>query len=46
MVGTFIGENGLVVMTGAESVEWYQIHQKHGFQVFDAITFAPFQTLL
>ena len=24
--GTLIGEDGLVVMAGAESVEWYQIH--------------------
>jgi hypothetical protein len=31
---TFIGENGLVVMAGAESVERFQIHQTHGFQVF------------
>ena len=23
--GTLIGEDGLVVMAGAESVEWYQI---------------------
>ena len=29
--GSLIGENGLVVMTGAESVERYQIHQTHGF---------------
>ena len=35
--GTLIWENGLVVMTGAESVEWYQIHQTHGFQVFNAL---------
>ena len=27
--GTLIGEDGLVVMAGAESVEWYQIHQTH-----------------
>jgi hypothetical protein len=24
--GTFIEEDGLVVMAGAESVEWYKIH--------------------
>ena len=24
--GTLIGENGLEVTTGAESVEWYPIH--------------------
>jgi hypothetical protein len=41
--GTLIGKDGLVVMAGAESVEWYQIH---GFHVFDAIPFAPFHTLL
>ena len=41
--GTLIGENGLVVMIGVGSVEWYQTH---GFQVFDAIPFALFQTLL
>lgn len=29
-----------------QSVEWYQIHQTHGFQVFDAIPFAPFLALL
>ena len=44
--GTLIGENGLVVMAGAELVEWYQIHQTHSFHVFDAIPFPPFQTLL
>ena len=37
--GTLIVEDGLVVITGAEWVEWYQTH---GFQVFDAIPFAPF----
>lgn len=42
---TFIGEDGLVVVTGAESVKWYQIHQTHGFHVFDAIPIAPFQAL-
>ena len=36
--GTLIGEDGLVGMTGAESVECYQIHQTHGFQVSDAMT--------
>jgi hypothetical protein len=47
--GTLIWENGLVVMTGEESEEWYQIHQTHGFhgyQVFDDIPFALFWTLL
>jgi hypothetical protein len=44
--GTLIGENGLVLMAGAVQVEWYQIHQSHGFKVFDAIPFAPFQALL
>ena len=33
--GTLIGENGLMLMTGAELVEWYQIH-----------VFALFWTLL
>jgi hypothetical protein len=41
--GTLIGEDGLVVMAGAELVEWYQTH---GFYAFDAILFAPFQPLL
>jgi hypothetical protein len=40
---SLIGENGLVLMTG---VEWYQIHQTHGFQVFDAVPFVLFCTLL
>ena len=44
--GTLIGEDGLVVMTGAESVEWYQMHQTSGFYEFDAIPFAPFRILL
>ena len=44
--GTFIRENRLVVMTGAELVEWYQIQKTHCFQVFDAIPFAPFRPLL
>jgi hypothetical protein len=44
--GTLIGENELVVMTGAKSVEWCQIQETDGFQVFDAIPFAPFQPLL
>ena len=43
---TLIGEDGLMVMAGAESVEWYQIQQTHGFYVFDANPFAPLQTLL
>jgi hypothetical protein len=41
--GTLIGENGLVVLTEAESVEW---DQTNGFHVFDAIPFAPFRPLL
>jgi hypothetical protein len=44
--GTLIEKNGLVVVTGAESVEWYQIHQTHCFQLFDVIPFAPFWPLL
>ena len=36
--GTLVREDGLMVMAGAESVEWYQIHH--------AIPFAPFQPLL
>jgi hypothetical protein len=44
--GTLIGEDGLVVMAGAESVEWYQLHQTCSFPVFDSIPFALFQTLL
>ena len=41
--GTLIGEDGSVVIAG---VEWYQIHQRHGFHVFDAIPFATFHPLL
>ena len=41
--GTVIVENGLGVMTGVESVEWYQIPQTYGFQVFAAVPFAPFR---
>jgi hypothetical protein len=37
LVSTLIREDGLVLMTGAEEVEWYQTH---GFQVFDVIPFA------
>lgn len=37
--GTLIGEDRLQVMTGAESVEWNQIHQTRGFHVSDAIPF-------
>ena len=44
--GTLIGEDGLMVISGAESVEWYQIHKTHGFHVFDVIPFALFQSLL
>jgi hypothetical protein len=43
---TLNGENRLVVMTGAESVEWYQIPQTDVFHVFDAIPLAQFQPLL
>ena len=43
-VGTLIGEDGLVVMAGEESMEWYQIHQIY-FHVIDTIPFTPFQTL-
>ena len=28
--GTLIGEDGLVAMVGAESMQWYQVHQTHG----------------
>jgi hypothetical protein len=44
--GTLIGEDGLVLMAGAESVEWYQLHQTHGFHMFDTIPFALFRPLL
>ena len=43
---TLSGEDGLVVIAGAELVGWYQIHQTHGFHVFDAVPLAPFQPLL
>ena len=39
---TLIGEDGLVVMIGAESNTWFP----YGFHVFDAIRFAPFGPLL
>ena len=42
--GTLIGEDRLVVMTGAEWVEAHNCF--HGFQGFDAIPFPPFRTLL
>jgi hypothetical protein len=29
-LGTLIGEDGFMVMAGAELVEWYQIYQTHG----------------
>jgi hypothetical protein len=35
--GTIIGEDGLVVMAGAESVEWYQTHQTHGLMPFHVL---------
>jgi hypothetical protein len=38
-----IVEDGLMVK---ELVGRYQIHQTHGFHVFDAIPFSPLQTLL
>ena len=41
--GTLIGEDGLMVMAGAESVECYPTHS---FYVFDAIPIVPFQPLL
>jgi hypothetical protein len=44
--GNVIGEDRLMVMTGEELVEWYQIHQTHGFQVFYAIPFALFQAII
>ena len=40
-----IGENGRVVMTGAEGVNWCHIHPTHGFQVFDTIPPVPLQSL-
>ena len=45
VVVKLIGEEGLVVMAGAELVEAYQIHQTHVFHVFDAIPFTPFRPL-
>ena len=36
--GTLIGEDGLVVMAGAELVEWYQTHVFY-------VPFTPFQLL-
>jgi hypothetical protein len=44
--GTLTGEDGLVVMAGAEYVERYRMHQTLGFHVFNAIPLVPFQTLL
>ena len=44
--GTLIGEDGLMVMTGGELVECFQIEQIHGFHLFNAIPFTPFQPLL
>ena len=32
--GTLIGVDGLVLMAGAELVEWYQLHQTHGLMPF------------
>jgi hypothetical protein len=29
--GTLIGEDGLVLIAGAELVEWYQMHPTQGF---------------
>ena len=31
---TIVGEDRLMAMAAAELVEWYQIHQKHGFMPF------------
>ena len=36
-------EDGLLVMDGTEFMDWYPTH---GFLVFDAIPFNPFQLLL
>ncbi|CDQ71214.1 unnamed protein product [Oncorhynchus mykiss] len=44
--GTLIGEDGLVVMAGAESVECFQIYQTLGFYVVNAIPFTPLQPFL
>ena len=44
--GNLIGEDGLIVMAGAEWCQIHQTHGFHGFHVFDAIPFVPFQTLL
>lgn len=41
--GILIGEDGLVVMSGAESVER---HQTWFSRCFDAVPFTPFQLLL
>lgn len=41
--GTLIGEDGIVVMAGAEKMEG---HQTHGLNVFDSIPFTPFQPLI
>jgi hypothetical protein len=46
VVVKLIREEGLVVMSGAELVEGYQIHQTHVFHVFDAIPSTPFRPLL
>ena len=35
--GTLIGEDGLIVMAGMESMEWYRTHKTSGFHVFDTI---------
>jgi hypothetical protein len=34
---TLIGEDGLAVMAGAESVEWYHIYQTHGLMPFHSL---------
>ena len=44
--GTLFGKDRLAVMAGTELVEWCQIHQTHGFHVFDSVPFAPFWPLL
>ena len=45
--GTFIGEDelGVVIMTGAELVEWYQIHQTHGLKPFHSLRFSHYYEL-
>jgi hypothetical protein len=44
--GTLIGGGRACGNGWRGIVEWYQIHQAHGFHVLEDIPFAPFQTLL